>query len=120
MKKKINLVKKIAEIIAKDEAEARDKKIFGFNPKKEIKWEKEFDEKFLSNVRTGNEMMGFWWVLNTTDPEDIKSFIRHLLEEELQKAKIQGVEELLKAGYIIGKREGGAFKEEDLNSLKIS
>jgi len=46
------------------------------------KWEEEFDDKFLSDIRTGNEQIGFWWELNTNNPDDIKDFISKLLQKE--------------------------------------
>jgi len=93
--------------------------------KKEIKnWEKEFDEEFLSNARIGNEQIGFWWALNTNNPEDIKSFIsktrQDAIEEAVGKIKLKRKMNLLTVeGSWASKRYEGYNKAiADLEELK--
>ena len=50
----------------------------------------EFDEKFESRIRVGNEQEGFWWKLNTDNPDVIKSFLRQSLLK-IAKARIKAI-----------------------------
>jgi len=72
-----NSVNACSECVKKAAIELQERNI-----KTNEKWEEEFDDKFLSDIRTGNEQIGFWWELNTNNPDDIKDFISKLLQKE--------------------------------------
>ena len=86
------------------------------------KWEIEFDERFLSNGRAGNERDGFYWCLNTLNSEEIKQFIQDLLDQE--RAEIREMIEKMKIKTPKGATiEAGDFKvnqvlEDILKHLK--